>query len=494
MIKENLYFGEEGREGLARGIMKCRDAVGGTMGTAGSNAILEALESPGHMTTNDGATILQSIYLEDPIEQMGRNILLEAVSRANKQSGDGSSTTCVLTAAIIEEGQKILGEKSPMEVKRSLEDCIPLIEESINNQKREITIDEVGQVASISAEDKEIGARIQEIYEQIGKDGIIQWDISKTAEDSYSIGTGITIEGAGVISPYMCDADEKGQNTNRIKLKNPTVLLTKQKIASASEFNEIGFALNSKEIRDVVVFCDEYEPLMVNDLILTRAKKGFRFILIKMPVLWKDQWYEDLSLASGARIVDPALGFALKDVKPEHLGRFDHIHITKDETFIDGIQDLTDHIAKLKEGTDDDKVRAARLNTRTARYFVGAHSDSALSYRRLKVEDAISAAWQALHGGIVIGGGHALLKCAKRIDNKILKEALKAPYYQISDNMGKDFSEKDMEDQQVYDPANVVLNAAKNAISVAASILTASTVITLPREETPQVQPNALIR
>lgn len=486
-MKDTLHVGEEGRAGLMRGITRSRDAVGATMGTGGSNALIEAIERPGHMATNDGATILQSIHFADPLEEMGKNILLEAVSRANRQSGDGSSTTTVLTAAIIEEGQKFLGETSPMELKKSLEACIPVIEDSINKQKRDITVDEVGQVAAISAEDAQIGATIQEIYQQIGKEGIIHWDISKTTEDTYTIGQGITIEGAGFYSPYMCDADDAGQNTNRIKLKNATVLITKQKITSAAEFNDLFQALFNKDIKDVVVFCDEIDPLVMPDLIKTRMVRGFRTILVKMPTLWKDQWYEDLALASGATVIDPTAGLSNKAAAQDHLGTFEHMTITKDQTFVDGMKDLSAHVQKLEEeGSDDSLVRAARLNTKTARYFVGAGSDSALSYRRLKVEDAISAAHQALHGGIVIGGGLALASI--KTNNPILDIALKAPHEQIVKNMNSSFSEKEMEEQNVYDPANVVLNAAKNAISVAASVLTASTIVLLPREE--QQMPN----
>ena len=483
-------MGPEVREKQIRGIKKAAEAVGSTMGTGGSNVIIEAMERPGHLTTNDGATVLESIYFADPIEQMGRNILLEAVSRANKGSGDGSSSTCVLTAAILEEGQHATG--NPMELKRSLEACIPTIEEAIDKQTRQITVDEVGMVAAISAEDAGIGATIQEIYQQIGKDGIVHWDISKTAEDSYTVGTGLTIEGATYYSPYMCDADESGQNTNRIKLKNAKTLIVKQKITSAGEFNDLFAALFAKDIRDVVVFCDEIEPLIINDLILTRAKKGFRTVLVKMPVLWKDQWFEDLALASGATIIDAVAGLPLKDAAMDHLGSFDHITITKDQTFVDGIKDLTKHIEALKaEGSDEALVRASRLNTKTARYFVGAQSDSALSYRRLKVEDAISAAYHALNGGIVIGGGLAL--AGIKTGNSILDKALKAPHEQIVKNMGKSFSEKDMEEQQVYDPATVVKNAAKNAISVAATILTVKALVTLPRQETQLTQPDVVV-
>jgi chaperonin GroEL len=495
MVKENLYTGPEVREKLASGIKKIATAVGSTMGTSGSNSIIESVENPYHFVTNDGYSIANSVWLEDPIENIGKNILLEAINRANKSSGDGSSTTCVITAAIIEEGQRYLSGHSPMEIKRQLEACIPLIEESINAQKKDITVDEVGAVAAISAEDPEIGARIQEIWQKIGKEGVIYWDISNTTEDSYTIGTGIKIEGAGLYSPYMADADEKGNSTNQVRLKNPVIMLTKQKITSAGDFNELFATLDSKQIKDVVVFFDDIEPLALPDFVKTRMVRGFRTVLVKMPTLWKDEWYEDLALASGATVIDPVLGLSIKQAKQEHLGRFDNITVTKDETLIDGMNDMSEHIASLSEKLGEDgRLRIARLNTKTARYFVGAQSDSALSYRRLKVEDALSAAWQALQNGIIIGGGLALEKASQTIDNPILKEALKTPHQQIVKNMGHDYTEKDMEEQNVYDPANVVLNAAKNAISVAASILTANTVVTLPRDDTPAAQPNALVR
>lgn len=495
---DNLYFDAQPR--LQSGITKIARAVGVTMGTGGSNAIIEAIESPGHMVTNDGYTIASSILLADPIENMARNMLLESINRANKASGDGSSTTCVLTAALIEQGLAQKGDTHPMEVKREMEALIPHITEQLERQARQIAPDEVGQVASISAEDVEIGARIQEIYEQIGKTGIIYWDISKTSEDTYTIGSGITVEGAGFLSPYMCDATETGQNTNQVRIKNAHVLITKQKIASANDLGAIAQMLDGKEVKDLVVFVDEIEPLVVPDIIKTRMVRGFRIAIVKMPVLWKDWWYEDLALATGATIIDPAAGLPMKMANLDHLGQVSNIIITKEDTFLDGIKDVSAHVLELeKENTDDSKLRAARLNTKTARYFVGAVSESALSYRRLKVEDAIASAYQALNGGIVLGGGIALMKVElpDTLGGRILSEALLAPYKQITDNLGREFTAKDMEEGQVYDPKNVVLNAVKNAISVAAAVITAPTIVTLPREEydpSALSQPNLIAR
>lgn len=502
MNNDNLFGGEEAVTRLEAGIKKIADAVGSTMGTKGSNAVIEVIESPGHLLTNDGFTIANSIVLSDPIEDMGRKILLESINRANKLSGDGSSTTCVLTAAILAEGRAHMDEASPMEIKRSLEECIPLVANALAAQTRHIEVTEVGKVATISAEDESIGKTIQEIYEKIGKSGIIYWDISKVATDSYTLGSGITIEGAGYASPYMCDANESGQNTNQIRITKPRILLCKQKITSAADFNDLAQALYTKDIRDVVVFCDDFDPMVIPDLVKTRMVRGFRIILVKMPMIWRDEWYEDLALASDTFVVDPALGLRLKDMTPDKLGTVGNITITKDDTFIDGIEDLTTHIAQLiAQNFDETKNRAIRLNTKTARYFVGAESDSALGYRRLKVEDAISSAWQALNGGVVAGGGSALasIELPNTVGGDILMKALNAPAAQIARNagfpemnigpdymadMGFDTESREfvnMFDAGIVDPANTVLNAVKNAISVAAAVLTATTVVTHPQ-------------
>jgi len=506
MLTDNLYIGDDARTRLIRGIKKAAQAVGSTMGTRGSNAIIEAIETPGYLNTNDGVTLLSAIHFRDPLEELGRRILLEAVSRANKQSGDGSSTTTVLTAAIIEEGTKFLSEKqtTPIDVKRALEEVVPLIEEAIRAQSVEITVDNVEEVATISAEDETIGAMIQQIYQQIGKEGIVYWDISKTAEDSYTIGSGLTVHGAGYMSPYMCDANESGQNTNQIRLKKPKILITKQKIASALDFEKIGLALSAQGVTDLIVFADDVEPLVTNDLVKTRMMRGFRFIIVKMPTLWKDHWFEDLALVSGATVINPQAGRTMKDVTLSDLGTVEDIIITAKDTFIDGIKDISAHLEALKEeNTEDSLHRASRLNTKTARYYVGAPSESALSYRRLKVEDAISAAYQALHGGIVPGGGVALVEAAKKLSLKtlggmILIRALAAPAEQIGKNAGVDvdllqFTDtigfdsntrtyRDMREAGIVNPTNVEVNAVRNAVSVAATALSAPTIITLPHE------------
>lgn len=519
-VKDNLYFDAQPR--LKSGIDKVARAVGITMGTGGSNTIIEAIEAPGHMPTNDGYTIANSIHFQDPIEDMGRKMLVEAINRANKASGDGSSTTCVLTAAIINDGLQTLKanpQLHKMDLKRQIEELVPIIEDRLNKGTRIIDVKDVGQVATISAEDPAIGAMIQEIYEKIGKTGLIYWDVSKTGTDTYSIGQGITVDGAGYVSPYLCDAAENGSNTLQVRLANPKILITRQPIKSAADFEVIGAQLFANEVRDLVVFCDEVDPLVIPDIVRTRMVRGFRFILVKMPVLWRDWWYADLALATGATIVDAAAGLPMRELKMEHLGTVGNIIIAKDETFLDGIKDVAKHVEELEaENTDDSRLRASRLNTKTARYFVGAQSDSALSHRRFKVEDAISAAYHALNGGVVAGGGVALMNASNFLDPMqsegamVLKHALMAPFTTIVTNAGintedmtrKAFSDDgfdtrtgkqvDMFEAGITDPKVIVFNAVKNAISVAAAIITAPTIITLPRDEEPEKQEGTLIK
>lgn len=517
MTQDTLFTGAEARERIMVGVKKASEAVGGTMGTGGYNSLIEALESPGHFSTNDGITILASMRFADPVEEIGRRVLFEAVNRANRASGDGSSTTCVLTSAILEEGSKL--KVNPMELKRSLEDCIPIIQRSIESERKEIVkkgkvdLELLEQVATISAEDETIGKKITEIYSKIGKDGIIDWDVSKTAEDSYTIGKGLTVHGATYASPYMCDIDESGRLLNGIKWKDANVLLVKGKITSATDFNDLFQALFAKGERELVIFCEDIEVPVVADLIRTRVARHFKSCVVKMPVLWRDEWWEDLALASGGTVIDSTVGLHLSKAETKHLGKFGNITVNKEDTHVDGIQDISLHVKALQEeGSDKSLIRASRLNLQTARYFVGGHSESAIAYRRLKVEDSINASREALHEGIVSGGGLALLNASTKLPNtaggNVLREALKAPFIQILKNVGQKFTTRyggkvgldtrtmksvDMMKSGIVDPASVVFNAVKNAIGVSASILTCGTVIVLPREELQQVQNNARI-
>lgn len=508
--KDNIYLGDEARAALMRGVDKVADAVKGTLGAGGYNALIEDPRPPFTVATNDGVSVARSITLADSVEQMGARLMQEIGAKSDKDGGDGTTTSITLAQAILHQGLK--WNASPMEIKRSLEASLPVILQSIDDQTKEITVSEVGQVATISAEDGQLGALIQEIYERIGADGILYTDISKTAYDYYTEGVGVKVDGAILASPYMADVDSGGKFDKSITLKKPKILVTKQRISSALELNDIVTSLYNAGTKELVIICDDVDASVIPDLIMTRAKSGFRFVLIKMPVLWKDQWFEDIAKMTGATIVDPTLGIGFKEFKSSYFGTCGSILADKNETCLDGILDISDYISGLvAEGTDDSLVRAARLNTKTARLFVGASSDSALSYKRLKVEDARNAAYQALHGGVVAGGGIALYNAIMKLKDgelgtHILAEALAAPFFQIVRNAGADpeeiaqqlkYSENyssigfnaktgemvDMFEAGIIDPAKIVKNAITNAISVAATVLTTRVIVTLPARE-----------
>lgn len=506
---DNLYTGQEAKDRLMLGIDKTVDAVKGTLGAKGINALLQTDEYPYTLSTSDGISIIEAIKLEDPIEAMGAALVKENSGRHNKQSGDGSTSAAVLLQAILHEAAKVT-DVAPIEIMDSLNAALPAILTAIDEQTKPITVDEVGKIAAIAARDEKIGALIQEIYQQIGKDGILYPDISKTYEDSYTIGKGIKIEGAGFASPYMADLDAEGRFTSNATYKNPKILVTKQKISSPADLEALSSSLYAREIKELVVFCDDIETNVLTPLVMTRAKNGFKFLVIKLPVFWKDQWFEDVAKLTGATIVDPTNGLTFKTVRMEHLGTCANLMATKEDAYLDGVLDVTDYVAGLMAtGDDENKIRAARLNTKTARLFVGAHSDAMLSYRRLRVEDARNSAYLALQHGIVAGGGVALFNVAQqmhaeKVGGLILTNALEAPLRQIMTNAGASKGDMemisgaagstigydaklnrfiDMFDAGIVDSAAVVKSSITQALSIASIVLTSPVIITLPKKE-----------
>lgn len=507
MNTDNIYLNNEARTKLIAGANKVADAVKLTLGAAGANAILQEGLYPYHITTNDGVSVANKIHLSDPVEQMGANIMKEIADRANKESGDGTTTSIVLTQAILQEGMK--SDASPMEIKRSLDECLPIILKSIDDQTKQITPKEVGQVATISSEDEKMGALFQEIYEKIGKDGIVDLDNSGLPDTFYEITEGVRLRGCGFTYPYMAN-DGKGKVATYLV---PKVLITKQKITSMGDIVKLIRALQSQSVNELVIFCDEIDPSVSSALAYLHhgttpqgtALDTFRILIIKAPTLWKDWLFEDFAKITGATIIDPSQGTSFKTLGMHHLGTCDKIVTTKDETVITGIHDISAHIKALQENnTDDSRLRLAWLQTKTAVLKLGANSESELSYKRLKAEDARNASYLALQGGVVAGGGIGLFNVfdslPKTIGGNILRVAIQSPLKQIISNYGGldekssgtigktlGFNAKtgeivDMWQAGILDPALVVKNSIRNAISVAGTVLTARIVVTEHKE------------
>jgi chaperonin GroEL len=464
---------------LAEGIRKAASVVGPTMGPKGVNVTIQSKLSPGHLTTNDGATIIKAMELADPIEKIGLGFLKEAVERSNANSGDGSSTTTVLLNSIIQEG--IMSGVATPDIKRSLDDCLPIIIKSLDEQREEITVEDIPAVARIAGENEEVAKTLGEIYRVIGKDGIIHLEGSGTYETSYSLIEGVRFGDTGYLSPAM--ATEK----NKAIYHNPTILVTKRKISHIKEIDPLLQALVAAERKDLVIFTDDMDSDVARMLIELQKnpQRALNILIIKAPTLWKQYVFEDFAKVTGSTIVEDATGVTFKNLKLDHLGTCQTIIVDKEETTVIGIADITDHVMELQEEqTTDSKLRLSWLATKTAILKVGAQSETELSYKRLKYEDAIHSSRLALAHGVVPGGGIAL-KIASAvmpdtIGGRILMMALTRPIAQICQNMGIDIPESF--GPEVIDSVDIVAGAVKNALGIASTVLTTSSVITLVPE------------
>lgn len=495
----NLYTGEEARTKIMRGVDTIADAVRGTLGAGGYNGIIESHLPPYSIVTNDGVSIAQAIQLEDPVEQIGANLIKEIATKSDKDSGDGTTTATVLAQAILHSGGTF--NAHPMDISRSLDECLPFIYASLDEQKKEITPDTVAQVATVSAEDPVIGNLVGEIYQVIGKDGIIELDTSNLPETFYTITEGVRLRGAGYLGAYSTTEPGKAVYTN------PKILIAKDKITTLEDIEPIVKALAQTGVNELVIYCDEIDLGTANRLALTHLNGGFKTLIIKAPTLWKDWITEDFARITGATIVDTAEGVSFRSLLMSHLGTCEKIITTDTETRVIGIQDISAYLARLNESGDDkSKLRASWLQTKVATLKLGANTETELSYIMKKAEDARSAAYFALQDGIVAGGGVALLNAISTLPDtvggQILSLALTAPILQIIENAGdtnngstlvglsggpRGYDARtgevvDMWETGIVDPAKIVKNSIKNAISVAGKVLTTRVVVTAPKQ------------
>lgn len=481
--KDNFLMGKEGVDKIIAGVEKGYNSIKGSYGSAGGNAVIKAEVYPFYEFTNDGKKILESIRLADPYEMIGLNGMKEVANKSDRESGDGRKTASLLYGAILMEGKKY--KEDPMEIKRSLEECIPVLTKAIEEQTKQITVNEVGLVASIASESKELGAIFQEIYQKIGSDGIIELDNSGLSETSYEVTEGVKLLNCGYMYPYMANTD-KGRTA---EFTNPPILITKQKIDNMGQLDPIIKSLLQNGKAEMVIFCDEID-IKVSQALAYLAMEGqeiqgqrvfFRALVIKAPILWKDWLFEDFAKITGAKVINPAEGTTLKNLRYEHLGTCEKIITGKKETIVRGTKDISEHISVLNElGTDDAKIRVSRLKTKTAILKLGANSDTELSHLKGKALDGRNSSWLAMQGGIVTGGGYSLIIAADSLPDtvggKILRDALTYPITELYKNLGlkpKNYTPF----KDVYDASIVVKNSIINAISVAATELTTQIVI-----------------
>ena len=537
-MAKQIIFNEKARQLLKNGVDKVADAVKITIGPRGRNVVLD--KGYGAPTiTNDGVSIAKEITLSDKFENMGAEIVKEVANKTNENAGDGTTTAVVLTQAIIAEGikQTTMGVNA-MGIRLGIENAASEVVVALKKIGKEIkTKEEIMQVASISAESKEIGKIIADTIGKVGKDGVV------TVEESQSFGIESEIvEGMqfdkGYVSPYMIT------NTDRMEAeyRDVPLFITDKKISSIKDILPLLEKLAQTGKKEIVIIADDVDGEALATFVVNKIRGAFSVLAIKAPGYGdrKKDILQDIAVLTGAKVVSDELGIKLENVDMTVLGRANKIIATKDSTTIVGgkgkksdIEARVSQLKKIKEKTeskfDVEKIeeRLAKLTGGGAIIKVGAATETEMKYLKLKIEDAVNATKAAIEEGIVPGGGVALIRAARSVEVSlknvpayaksfesefmvgvsILLKALEAPLRQIAINAGKDDGSvivdkvknakglsgydaandtivPDMVLAGIIDPLKVTRSCVQNASSAAAVLLTTEVAIAdEPKEE-----------
>lgn len=492
----NTITGKKAQEAMIRGLKVATQAIRPTYGHNGINAVIEDARYPYHQVANDAQTIIQSIHISDPVEKQGLLFLKELSDKQNSMSGDGRKTTCIIAETILDEGFAQT-DLQGLQLKRELDKTIPLIETLIDQETKQITVDEVHQVATISGESEQIGNLIGDIYKVIGKDGVITVEGSGSHEDHVKYIDGVRFHDTGMLAEAFVHDEEsrkQGLPEKRAIYEKPLILVTKQKIERIDQIDPLIQTLVSKQHKELIIFTDDMDTGIAKALLDTHKEGIFNILIIKAPTIFRKEVFEDFAKATGSTIVEPANGVYLEELPLNVLGTCDKIIVDKSETIVIGIDEesVNEHIDNLRQNNDEvSNMRIKWLNTKTAILKLGANNESELSYKRLKCEDAVNASRLALAGGTVKGGGLTLYKIADMIHTpltiiqypaiNIIEKALQAPLFQIMAN--SNMTDIPNFPDTVQDASLVLKNAVRNAISLTSTILTTGLIITLPQKE-----------
>ncbi len=539
MTAKQLAFSEDARRRLKVGVDVLANAVATTLGPKGRNvAIDRKFGSP--TITHDGVTVAKEIELEDPFENMGAQLLKEAATKTNDIAGDGTTTSTVLAHAMVTNGLKNLAAGSnPMLLKRGIEAAAKAVSEAITKQAIDVTtIEEIASVASISAQDTEIGELIAEVMDKVGKDGVITVEESKALEFETEYVEGMQFD-RGYISPYFVSDPENMEAV----VEEPYILIHDKKISAATDIVPILEKLVQIGKRDLVVLAEDVDGEALATLVLNKIRGMLNVIAIKAPGFGdrRKAMLQDIAVLTGGTVITEELGRKLESVTINDLGKAGKVIVTKDDTtVIEGagekdrikgrIEEIKVEIDRSTSDYDKEKLqeRLAKLAGGVAVIRVGAATETELKEKKHRVEDALSATRAAVEEGIVPGGGVALINTMDslnkvKMDNEdamigvnIVRKSLEVPMAGIAENGGKDgavvietvrrMQEEakntnigydvmkgeyvDMVKVGIIDPAKVTKGAMENAASIAAMILTTEALITdVPEENAPPMPP-----
>jgi chaperonin GroEL len=541
-MAKQITHGEESRAAILRGVNQLADAVKITLGPRGRNVVLDKkFGSP--TITKDGVTVAKEIELQDPMENMGAQMVREVASKTSDVAGDGTTTATVLAQAIFREGVKtVAAGANPMALKRGIDKAVEQVTRAIKKVAKPVTGSMIAQVGAISANgDIAIGELIAEAMEKVGKDGVITVEESKTMDTSLEVVEGMEFD-RGYLSPYFVTDPESME----AELENPVILLSEKKISSIRDMLPI-LEQAARQGKSILIIAEDVEGEALATLVVNKLRGTINVAAVKAPGFGdrRKAMLEDIAVLTGAKVISEELGTKLENAKLEDLGSARRVMIDKETTtIIDGggdIKDLQGRAKTLKAQIDDassdydrEKLqeRLAKLIGGVAIIRVGAATETELKEKKARVEDAMNATRAAVEEGIVPGGGVVLIRAAKALDKfklfnaedetagdpdeqigvNIVKRALEEPLRQIVANAGKEGAvivekvraEKnpnigynaatetfeDLVACGVIDPAKVTRCALQNAASIAGLMLTTDALISeLQEDHKPRTMP-----
>jgi chaperonin GroEL len=504
-IVKNLNFGNESREQVFKGITKLTTAVSSTLGASGKCVMLE--DASGRpVITKDGVTVADSIVLLDPVENMGATLLKEAARKTVSEAGDGTTTATVLAHAILEEAYKVSDKTNSRELKDGIKSAVKKVVKYLESVAIEAKGDMITQIATISTNnDKELGSIISEAFKAVDNTGVVMLETSASGKTEFEIVDGVQYEKGITNSHFITNLQNK-----TAELENPLVLLIESPVDTIRQIQSV-LEYVIKNNKPLLIIGD-LEQGVLSALAMNKNKGNIKVNVINAPTYGvnKKQILDDLSLLTGATIINEDLGDDLDLIQIEHLGSCLKSVTTHNETVIqiketsdkvlNIIEDIKEQLSKDNPSYEVIKLekRLAMLAARIAIVKVGANSDIELKEKTDRVEDAICATKAAVKEGIVSGGGIALLNAAKHIKSKsigeqVLLEAIKAPFKTILENAGIiDYdlpvikgkglnvvtgNMVNMIKSGIIDPLLVTKSALQNAASVATTILSTDCVI-----------------
>lgn len=534
MKNREVYFGDDAREYILKGVKLLAKAVKVTLGPKGRNVVIDrGVDIP--TITKDGITVAKNIQPQNPMENLGVRLLREAAARTGETAGDGTTTATVLAEEIYTRGLRLLGTGAdPVALKRGIDKVTTRVVTALKTMSQDVqSTDQISQVGTIAANgDQLVGQLITKGFEKVGRDGVIVIEEARGSDTEIELIEGIEFD-QGWMSPYFCTDFSKGEAVYEAQADGDCIyVLLLERTANARDLlNPLGIALNDN--KPLLIIAKQLTDDAKNTLILNRAQKGIPVVVVKAPGYGdrQNENLEDFAIATGGTVLSEKTGINFKNFESKHFGRVKKVIVHRESTILiegqgdanmlnaraDFIRMQIEEAVKMNEGITKDflETRLAKLTSGIARIRVGGATEAEMNERKDRVEDALFATRAAVQEGVLPGGGVALLKASRKIDVSdlhgdellgatLLLQSLDAPIKQIATNAGASpdlIAQKvvetegtigynaatgvieDLVQAGIIDPTKVVRLALENAVSAAGTLLTTECMIVEKAEE-----------